>query len=99
MSVVFQGLVRQRPEDRDAAAIEAARRRAAAHWTMLDRHLAGRGYMAGDAPSVGDIPLGCSAYRWFAMDIERPELANLAAWYERLAARPAYREHVMLALT
>ncbi len=49
--------------------------------------------------SIGDIPLGASAYRWFAMDIERPDHANVHAWYERLAERPAYREHVMLPLS
>ena len=30
------------------------------------------------------------------MEIERPELARLRDWYERLSARPAYRTHVMV---
>ena len=96
---LFVGMVRTRPEDRDAGAIERARLETARHWAMLDAHLADRAFIAGDAFSMGDIPLGASAYRWFAMDIERPDHARLRAWYERLAERPAYREHVMLALS
>jgi glutathione S-transferase len=30
-----------------------------------------------------------------ALDIERPDLKNVKAWYERLKARPAYAKHVM----
>ncbi|MEP5622316.1 MAG: glutathione S-transferase, partial [Hyphomicrobiales bacterium] len=48
---------------------------------------------------VGDIPLGCLAYAWFNMDIERPDLPNLAAWYQRLIERPAYQKGVMSPLT
>jgi glutathione S-transferase len=33
------------------------------------------------------------------MPIERAELPHLRAWYERLAARPAFRQHVMHPLT
>ncbi|HJO68325.1 MAG TPA: glutathione S-transferase C-terminal domain-containing protein, partial [Rhodospirillales bacterium] len=96
---LFVGMVRTAPEDRDAGAIERARLETARHWAMLDAHLADRAFVAGDAFSIGDIPLGASAYRWFPMDIERPDHANVHAWYERLAERPAYREHVMLPLS
>ncbi len=30
------------------------------------------------------------------IEAERPQFAPLRAWYERLTARPAYREHVMV---
>ncbi len=99
MTRIFVGLVRQSPQQRDDAAIEAARQDAAGYWTMVDAHLAERAYLTGDQPTAGDIPLGCAAYRWHTLDIERPDLANLAAWYGRLNGRPAYREHVMLPLT
>ena len=33
-------------------------------------------------------------YRWYEMPIERPELAHLRAWYDRLRERPAYRRSV-----
>jgi glutathione S-transferase len=48
---------------------------------------------------MGDVPLGCAAYRWHTMDIKRPNLPNLKRWWESLAVRRAYKEHVMLPLT
>ena len=34
-------------------------------------------------------------HRYFALEVERPDLPNIKAWYERLSGRPAFREHVM----
>ena len=66
---------------------------------ILDHHLAGRPYLAGDDFSIGDMPAAIWTYRWYAMDIGRPALTNLEAWAARLVQRPAYREHVMLPLS
>jgi glutathione S-transferase len=44
---------------------------------------------------MGDIPLGCAVFRYLEMVPDRLEMPHLEAWYERLAARPAYRRHVM----
>lgn len=96
---VFWGTVRTAPDQRDIAAIEAGRQKSAALLAMVDQALAGQPYLSGDAFGMGDIPLGCFAYAWFGMPIERPDLPHLAAWYERLAARPAYRKAVMIPLS
>jgi glutathione S-transferase len=48
---------------------------------------------------MGDIPVGALTYRWYALPIEHPELPHLVAWYERLTARPAFREHAMIPLS
>ena len=34
-------------------------------------------------------------YRYYTLDIERPSTPHVEAWYERMAARPAYKEHVI----
>jgi glutathione S-transferase len=34
--------------------------------------------------------------RYFELEIERPSLRNVEAWYRRLQERRAYREHVMV---
>ena len=40
---------------------------------------------------MGDIPLGCHVQRWMRLPIEqRPVLANLQAWFDRLCERPAF---------
>lgn len=61
----------------------------------LDALLANRPYVAGDHLTMGDLPSGTLLYRWFEMDIERPALPHVEAWYARLRARPAYARQVM----
>ena len=99
MTVMFQQLIRTAPEDRDREAVAQAVNQAAGLWRLVDGHLASRPYLTGDDISMGDIPLGCAAYRWHTLDVERPDLANLRAWYDRLNGRPAFRQNVMLPLT
>ena len=102
MTTLFWGLIRTPVEKRDDAANEAARRATATLWARLDGHLASNAYVAGGGFTIGDIPAGAMAYRWLNLPFRRddlPELVHLRAWYERLATRPAYRRHVMIAMT
>jgi glutathione S-transferase len=95
----FIALVRTPPEDRDPAQIAASIGKTSGTWTMLDAHLAPRDYVTGPAFTMADIPLGVTAYRWFSLNIARPPMPNLEAWYERLCARSFYRANVMLPLS
>ena len=99
MTIIFWQLIRTSAGDRDNLAVQSATEQATAFWTMLDGHLTNRDFVLGNSPSMADIPVGCAAYRWHEMDVDRPDLDNLKNWWERLAARPLYREHVMLPLT
>ncbi|HWJ72795.1 MAG TPA: glutathione S-transferase [Kaistia sp.] len=96
---IIWGLLRTKPENRDLAAIEAARKRASEALAIADQALGRTPYLSGDSFGIGDIPLGCFAYAWFGVPIERPDLPNLKAWYARLAERTAYRKAVMIPLT
>ena len=96
---VFNTMVRTAEDQRDQAQLARDLATAAATLAILDRHLADQPYLAGDAFSIGDMPAAIWTYRWYAMDIERPALANLEAWSARLAERPAYRKHVAVALS
>ncbi len=91
----FGGLVRTKSEDRDMDAIKAAIKQGHRLWAMLDRHLEGRKFIAGDDLSIGDIPLGPQAFRWFELAEDRPSMPNLEAWYQRLIKRPAFRKNCM----
>src|SRR5208282_2331017 len=62
---------------------------------LLDRHLETRTFLAGDHLTFGDIPAGAQLYRYFNLEIDRPSLPNVEAWYARLQQREAYRTHVM----
>jgi glutathione S-transferase len=96
---VFWGLVRTPPEKRDLEQIEASRKKSVELWARVDAALEGKRFLGGEQLSVGDIPLGCFAYGWYCMPIERPSMPNLDAWYRRLSERPAYARNVMLPLT
>ncbi len=95
MTPIFWGLVRTAPEDRDEGAIKAAMERGVELWGMLDRHLEGREYVCGDQFTMGDIPLGPQAHRWFELVEDRPSMPHFEAWYQRLCERPAYKTHCM----
>ncbi|MBV8391890.1 MAG: glutathione S-transferase [Alphaproteobacteria bacterium] len=99
MRDVFWGLIRTPPEKRDMAAIDKAAVEAGKVWARLDQKLEGKKYVAGQHFTMGDIPAGCFVHRWYALDIKRPDLRNVKAWYERLKDRPAYSKHVMSPLT
>jgi glutathione S-transferase len=99
MGQLLFGLVRSTPETRDPSAIEAARRRAAAAWTILDDEVKDQPYLAGDHLSLAEIVLGTLIYRWFAFPIERPELPNLRAWHDRMHQRPGFKKYIETGIT
>jgi len=63
---------------------------------LLDAQLAGKDYILGAQLSLADIAVGVNLYRYFGIDLPKPAIPNVRAYYERLKARPAYREHVMV---
>ncbi|MGH6912816.1 MAG: glutathione S-transferase family protein, partial [Geminicoccales bacterium] len=77
MFVVFWGLIRTPEDKRDHAAIEAAAKRLGGLWPMLDDRLATRRFVAGDAFTMGDIPLGAVCYRYYGLPIEWPRLPHV----------------------
>jgi glutathione S-transferase len=93
---VFWGYYRTLDAQRDWPAIRRSLDRCAAHFRLLDGMLADRPFLTGDRLSLADIPIGTSLYRYFELDLNRPDLPNVAAWYRRLQQRPAYRTHVMV---
>ena len=100
LTVIFWGLVRTPPEQRDAEAIQRGETDTNAALNLLDQHLANRSYVAGSQFTVGDIPVGAMVYRWFLLpEIERPEFSHLQMWHGRLCERDAFRAHVILPLS
>jgi glutathione S-transferase len=99
LRTVFMGLVRTPPEQRDARAIEDSRVKSGDLLGILDAYLASRAFVAGDAFTMGDIPLGCAIWRWMALPIERPARPNVQRWFDALSQRSAYKSVVMLPLT
>jgi len=92
--VLFVGLIRTPPEKRDQAAITQAIGEAADAWRLIGTELGKHPFICGDTLTLADMCWGVHVHRWLNMDFDRPEVANLSAWYERLLQRPVYRTHV-----
>jgi len=90
----FWGLVRTPPEKRNHAEIEESKKKTTAAMTMLDRQLAKTAYLAGDAFSYGDIPVGIIAYRYRQLVPDRPPLPHFERWYTAISARQAFKDHI-----
>lgn len=98
MRVIFWTFVRTPEAERDLAAAARARDAAERLWRIAEAQLEGREFIAGPF-GVADMALGGFLHRWFELPVERPQLPNLSAWYDRLLARTAYRAHVAVPLT
>lgn len=95
-SDVFWGFYRTPEAGRDPAFITGALERLNRDFELLDGYLAGRSFLLGNHLSLADIPAGMALYRYFEMDIARPSLPNVEAWYAELQKREAYCAHVMV---
>jgi len=96
---VFWGLIRTPPEKRDLKAIDEGAGKLGQAFEVLEQSLEGRDYVAGKPFTMGDIPLGAFVYRWYSLEVKRPRLPRVEAYYRRLQERPAYKKHVMLPLS
>jgi glutathione S-transferase len=99
MRPVFWNLVRVAPDKRNMAEVAEHHAKLKDYFGIVDAALAGKAYIAGAAFSMGDIPLGVAAFRWYNLPLERPAHPNLHAWYQRICERPGFREHCMAPLT
>ena len=93
---VFFQMVRTASQDRDTELIERKARSLSKALQILDHWLSDRSYITGETLTMGDIPVGAMAYRYYNLDIEHPDLPHMQSWYQRLCERPAYQRHVMI---
>lgn len=93
---VFLGIVRTPPSKFDPATIAPAVEKVATLARILDARLGDGPWLMGDTFTFGDIGVGTPLYRYYSLEIARPETPNLDAYYARLQERPAFREHVMV---
>ena len=91
---LVMNLVRLPPEERDADAVEAARRAHLRPLEILDAQFARNEYVAGARFTMGDIPVGMRVHRWTLFDLETPSMPNLDRWYRAISSRPAFRDQI-----
>jgi glutathione S-transferase len=93
---LFWSFYRTPAEKRDRPRVDTLVARCAEHFRLLDRQLAGKSGLGEGPLGMADIPAGTALYRYFELQIERPAVPNVTAWYERLQLRAPYRQHVMI---
>jgi glutathione S-transferase len=92
---IFWSLIRTPKEQQDLRKIAQSAQDTGKLLKIFEAHLQGRNFVTGDQLTMGDIPLGSMMFKYYCLDIKRPALPNIEAWYERLQQRLAYREHAM----
>jgi glutathione S-transferase len=90
----FWGLIRTPADKRDLAAIKTSQEKLTTAMQILDAQLGKTAYVAGPAFSYGDIPVGVMCYRYRQLVPGRPATPNLDRWYDAIAKRKAFQDHV-----
>ncbi|MBK8324432.1 MAG: glutathione S-transferase [Betaproteobacteria bacterium] len=99
MRDAFWQLVRTPADKRDAAALAKSLADSEKAAAILDGHLEGRAFVAGDAFTLADVVNGCAAHRWLLLPCEKAPRPNIERWYASLKARPASGQVTSLALS
>lgn len=93
---IFWGLVRTTADQRNEQEIATSVTALNSILAILDKWLSSHRFVAGEVLTMGDLPLGTLAYRYYYVEIDRPHFPHLRRWYHRLCDRPAYQQHVMI---
>jgi glutathione S-transferase len=93
---IFRKLVFVPKAERNQAEIDAAIRVVDRDLDILEARLAAHPYVTGSDFTLADIVIGTLLFRYFTVEIPRPERPAVSAYYGRLQERPAYQEHVMV---
>lgn len=96
---LFFATVRTPPAERDPKAIQTALEKSSHAWQTVENQLGRSRFLGGPEFSLGDIPLGVWAHRWFSFPVERPKQPNIERWYGELKQRKPYQTHIMIPVT
>ena len=84
---MWKGIIKQIPEWG-----EACRDNSLAKFEWLDSEIADRDFIVNNSYCVADITLQCAIVLGKAVGVRAPEnLANVNAWFDRVASRPTAR--------
>ncbi len=90
-SPAFRQWIRVAPAQRDAGVIAQSVAATEPLFAMLDDHLSRQAFMAGDEPTMADIPIACEVHRWWGLPQPRPAWPHLERWYAGWLAMPESR--------
>lgn len=93
---IFWRVVRTAPAKQDPVAISQAVAKLDKLLDIAEAQLSGGAFLAGDDFTLADIQFGHVLFRYFDIPIARRDRPVLRRYYDSLATRPAFREHVMV---
>lgn len=93
---LFWACYRTPPDEQDTQHIADLVTNCSEDFAHLNELLGDKPFVTGDSLTYGDIPIATQFYRYFTLDIERPAVPHVEAWYEWLQSSPTYSEHVMV---
>lgn len=94
--MIFMNKIRVPSEKSSQEQIMKGEQQTAQLLQQLETKLTQNNYLLGNILTMADIPIGAMLYRYFMMEIKRPPLPAIEAYYQRLIARPNYQKHVMI---
>lgn len=87
-----------KPSYRHLEELEGHRQGMEPIWRIVEEQLAHNMWLAGEAFSMADIPMGIMAHWWYSFPIEHFDLPHVRSWYQRLLERPAFQKSVVAPL-
>ena len=76
----------------DPAAVSAASEQVAKYLGVLDKSLAGKRYLVGDALTPADLTIAASLTYANALELPLAEYPQVAAWFDRMQALDAWQK-------
>lgn len=93
---IFWAVIRTPASRRDEAALRRALAAFERDLDILAAQIGEGPWVVGEDFTLADIVVGHILYRWFTIPVERRPRPGFEVYYERLKARPAFAEHVMV---
>ena len=93
---VFHQTVKLPNVERNVDVLKRAQDDIFRQFALYDSVLESSAYINGDQLTLGDIPMATCLYRYFTMNIDRPDYTQISRYYKDLMRRPAFRENVMI---
>jgi glutathione S-transferase len=92
---IFWRVARTPLSRRDPEAIRRALKVLDKYLAIADKQLSRFEYIAADHLTLADMQFGHCLYRYFDIDIDRKDWRQLRRYYNMLAERPAFKEHIV----
>lgn len=95
----FVQLIRTPPAERLGHLVAASESATRPLLDLLDAHLSRQAYLAGEHPTMADIPVACEMHRWWGLPLQHDDHPHLRRWYRQWTCLPAARGVLDLALS